>query len=154
MKNVKRWVCILLCGGGWACLYGLFLHLESDVEPGMFTNGQQSHWWTIVLLYWIADTALVLCFAWIVARPFGFRMPPGFPFFQFGGDLAVLVLLVHIAWLCTDRYLFASLKSVGLATSPRLFIFLGLAWAIVALMKYRQLTDIIRRLPQNAGNKA
>jgi hypothetical protein len=84
----------------------------------------------------------------IVARPFGLRMPPGFPFFQFGGDLAVLVLFGHIAWVCSDQYLFASLKSVGLAGSPRLFIFLGLAWAVVALMKYRQLADLVRRVPQ------
>ncbi len=152
MTKVKRWLYIILCGGGWACLYGLFLHLESNAEPALFANGQQDRWWLIVLLYWISDTALVLGFAWIVGRPFGFRMPPGFPFFQFGGDLAVLVLLVHMAWLCSDRYLFASLKSVGLEVSPRLFIFLGLLWAFVALMKYKQLAEIIRRLPQGSGS--
>ena len=148
MTKLKKWVNVFLCGGGWACLYGLFLHLELKVEPDMFAKGQQGHWWAIVLLYWLADTAVVLCFAWIVARPFGLRIPPGFPFFQFGCDLAVLVLLVHIAWLCSDRYLFASLQPIGLAASSRLFIFLGLAWAIVALMKYRQLADIVRRRPQ------
>ncbi len=148
MAKMNKWLWLLLCVGGWASLYGLFLHLESDMEPTMFANGQQGHWWTIVLSYWIADTAIVLTFARIVARPFGLRMPPGFLFFQFGSDLAVLVFLVHIAWLCSDRYLFASLKSVGLAISPRLFILLGLAWAVVALMKFRQLVDIVRRLPQ------
>jgi hypothetical protein len=148
MAKMKKWLYLFLCVAGWASLYGFFLHLESDVEPVMFANGQQGRWWMIVLLYWIADTVVLLCVARIVARPFGFRMPPGFPFFQFAADGAVLVLLVHIAWLCSDRYLFASLKSVGLASSPRLFIFLGLAWAVVALMKYRQLADLVRRVPQ------
>lgn len=148
MSKMKKWLYLLLCAAGWATLYGIFLHLESDVEPAMFANGQQGHWWIIVLVYWVADTALLLSFARIVARPFGLRMPAGFPFFQFGCDLAVLVFLVHIAWLCSDQYLFANLKSAGLATSPRLFILLGFAWAIVALMKYRQLADIVRRLPE------
>lgn len=101
-----------------------------------------------MFLYWVADTALVLSIARIVARPFGLRMPLGFPFFQFGGDVAVLVLLVHIAWACTDQYLFASLSAVGLGGLPQLFIFLGFAWTVVALMKYRQLAELVRRLPQ------
>jgi len=147
MTKVEKWVYTFLCAGAWACLYGLFLRLESKLEPALFARGEQTYWWDIVLLYWIVDTAVVLCFARIVARPFGFRMPPGFPFFQFATDVAVVVFLVHAAWFCTDRYLLESLAAAGLAILPRLFILLGLTWATFALLKYRQLADIVRRLP-------
>ena len=87
--NVRKWSYVVLCAAAWTFLYGLFLHLESSVEPSMFKNGQEAHWWIVVLLYWVSDTAIVLFFARLVARPFGFRMPERFPFFQFGGDVAV-----------------------------------------------------------------
>jgi len=148
MTNLKKWVGIFLCVAAWAWLYGFFLRLEKTVEPQMFANGHQGRWWVIVLLYWIADTVILLCLAWIVRRPFGFRMPHGFPFFQFAADGAVLVLLIHVSWLCTDHQLYSSLYSAGLESLPGVFICLSFAWGIVALMKYRQLTGILGRQAQ------
>jgi hypothetical protein len=148
MTKLKRWTGIIVCGAAWTWLYGFFLHLESNLEPQMFAKGQGRHWWGIVLLYWVVDTAVLLSLARFVARPFGFRMPPGFPFFQFAADGAVLVLLIHVSWLCTDHQLYPRLYSAGLAMLPWAFIYLGFAWGIVALMKYRQLVGILRRQPQ------
>jgi len=146
MANLRRWVSIVLCWLAWAGLYGLFLHLEKSLETTLFANGRQAQWWTIVFLYWITDTAIILCFAKTIARPFGFRQPLNFPFFQFASDLAVLVLLLHIAWTCTDKYLVVSLNSVGPAALGWIFLVLGIAWATVAFIKYRQLAGIVRRL--------
>jgi hypothetical protein len=145
MTKLKRWLLIFVCLGTWAWLYGLFLRLEKTVEPKLFATGHQGQWWALVLLYWIADTAVLLCFARIAARPFGFRMPSGFPFFQFAADASVLLLLVHVAWLCTDHHLYPGLYSAGLASLPSVFIYLALAWGVVALMKYKQLVGILNR---------
>lgn len=146
MTNLKRWSYVILLGAIWSLLYGSFLRLESGIEPGLFANNRQAYWWLIVLSYWLADTLVVLCFARTIARPFGLPMPPEFPFFQFGSDLAVLVLLVHIAWACTDRYLFPDLKSLGLATLPALFLSIATAWAIIGFLKYRQPVKLTRQL--------
>ncbi len=154
MGKLKKWLYIFLGGAAWVFLYRLFLHLESNVEPSMMANGLASHWWYTVLLYWISDTIVVVSLAYIVARPFGLRMPAQFPFFQFGGDLAVLVLIVHIAWLCTDHYLYAELTSVGLAALSQLFIFIGAIWAVVAFLRFRQLTKMVNRLPQDEDKEA
>jgi hypothetical protein len=150
MTKLKKWIGIFLCIAAWAWLYGFFLRLEANVEPQMFAKGQGGRWWGIVLLYWIADTAVLLCLAWIVRRPFGFRMPPGFPFFQFAADGTVLVLLIHLSWLCTDHHLYPSLYCAGLAILPRVFICLSFAWAIIMLMKYRQLVGILRLQAQES----
>lgn len=40
MAKMKKWLYLLLCVPGWAGLYRFFLHLESDVEPVIFANGQ------------------------------------------------------------------------------------------------------------------
>jgi hypothetical protein len=71
MPKLKKWIGIFVCVAAWAWLYGFFLRLEKTVEPQMFANGHQGRWWAIVLLYWIADTVILLCLAWIVRRPFG-----------------------------------------------------------------------------------
>lgn len=143
MTKQKKWLNIVVCVAAWYWLYGFFLHMESNVEPQMFARGQAARWWGIVLLYWIADTAVIICLAWIVRRPFGFRLPAGFPFFQYAADVFVVILLVHLAWLFTDHHLYPSLHSAGLAILPRVFIFLALAWGIVALIKCKQLIGIV-----------
>jgi hypothetical protein len=150
MTKLKKWTGIFLCAASWTWLYGYFLRLEANVEPQMFANGQGSHWWGIVLLYWIADTAIALCLAWLVRKPWGFRLPADFPFFQYAADVFVVMLLVHLAWLCTDHQLYPSLYSAGLASLPRVFIYLLFAWGIVMVMKYRQLVGILRLQAQGS----
>jgi hypothetical protein len=145
MTKLKKWIGIFLCIGSWAWLYGFFLRLERTVEPQMFANGHQGRWWAIVLLYWIADTAVLLCLAWLVRKPFGFRLPDGFPFFQYAADVFVVMLLGHLAWLCTDHQLYPSLYSAGLTSLPQVFIYLMFAYGVVMVIKYRQIAGILRR---------
>jgi hypothetical protein len=146
MTKTKRWMYVSLCIAGWAFVNWLYTRiLETHVEPRMFANGQESYWWTIVLMYWIIDTAIVICFARAFARPFGLRMPAQLPFFQFASDAAILMLLVHVAYTCVDAYLFPKLMSVGLETAPSVFIVLAFVWTAVGLSKYRQLVKIVDR---------
>lgn len=154
MTKIRQWTLAVLCWAGWGLLYGFFLHLESSVEPRLVSDGHISYWWGVVFLYWAADTLLVLSLAWIVARPFGLRLPPRYPFFQFGTDVAVLVLLVHTSWFCTDHYLFPHLAATGLAALPYVFVFLALIWGGLSLLKFRQLSAIVRRLPQESVQKS
>lgn len=144
MEKLKKWMGIFLCAASWAWLYGFFLRLEANVEPQMFAKGQGSHWWGIVLLYWIADTTIALCLAWLVRQPWGFRLPTRFPFFQYAADVLVVMLLVHLTWLCTDHHLYPSLDSAGLAKLPSVLTCLLFAYGIVMVVKYRQLAGILR----------
>lgn len=148
--SVKRWIGIVLLVGAWMYLNRQYAHLESNVEPAMFASGHQSRWWMILVLYWLADTAIFLCLGKIVARPFGLRMPSGFPYFQVGTDLAVFVFLMHLCFASTDRYVFAALVPVGLMILPQAFFLVLLAWFATALGRYRQLADIVRRLPSES----
>jgi hypothetical protein len=148
MTRIKMWSGIFACFAVWIGLYGFYLRLEKTLEPKLFSAGQPGKWWTIVLLYWIIDTCLFLCLAWFAKRPFGFRLPPNFPFFQYGTDVFVLMLLVHLAWLCTDNHIYSGLDSAGLTPLPWVFTYLAFGWAFVAVMKYRQLANIFRRIPQ------
>jgi hypothetical protein len=150
MTKLQKWIGIIGCGAAWTWMYGFFLRLETNVEPQLFAKGQGSHWWGIVLLYWIADTALLLCLAWIVRRPFGLRLPDGFPFFQYAADVVVIMLLAHLAWLCTDHQLYPSLYSAGLTKLPWVLACLLFAYGVVMVIKYRQLAAILRIQGQEA----
>lgn len=144
MTKTKQWMYVFLCTAGWALVNWLYSRqLERYVEPRMFANGQESYWWTIVLLYWIIDTAIVVCFARVFARPFGLRMPAQFPFFHFASDAAVLMLLVHVSYACVDAYLYPKLMSVGLKPAPYVFMILAFVWIAVARSKYRGLVKMV-----------
>jgi len=141
---------VSLCVVAWAVIYGVFLHAEATTEMQLFRSGNQRLWWIIVLIYWIVDSAVVLCFAYLVRRPFGYRMAPDFPFFQFGLDVVVLVFLVHLAWLCTDHFLSPALASVGLGVLPPFLIIIAFAWIAVSAIRYRSLS---RRLADSGPHQ-
>jgi hypothetical protein len=145
MLKVKKWVYILLLTASWALIYNRFLHLEASFEPGLFMSGHAKRWWIIVLAYWILDSGVLIALAYFLRRPFGLRMSPTFPFFHFGIDVTVLILLVHMAWLCTDDYLYPKLVSIGLETLWQLFIALSGIWIVLAFVRYRDLERRVNR---------
>jgi hypothetical protein len=153
MATIKRWAFGVICLGVWAASYGVFLRLEKYIEPAMFASGHPGRWWIIVLGYWVTDTVVWVCTAYALQRPFGLKVPEGYPFFQFASDLAIVVLLVHISWLCTDSSLSRPLDSVGLTNLPWVFLFLAVLWGATALLKFLELTRIVRRLPQEHGSE-
>lgn len=140
-ENLMRWLpraaYVALWAVSWSLVYRSFLRAEATIEPRLFGSGRHEDWWLVVLLYWVVDTVLVIGLAHSISKGFRRSNPERLPFWQYAIDVAVLVFLVHLAWVCTDRYLYFALDSVGLSKSSFFLCGLVLAWLGVLAVKYR-----------------
>jgi hypothetical protein len=123
----------------WGIINRLFSHAATSMEARLFHSGHAADWWVIVLLYWVADTAIVIGFARLMRQPFGFQMPPKFPFFLLASDLAVEMLLLHLTLLCFDTNFYPYIALTGLKFLPQLLFSLMILWFITGLIRYRKI---------------
>ena len=148
MSKVKRWLYIAILLGLWELIYNRVSHAAITLEPKLLSKGQAGRWWMIVGAYWILDTLVILAILHVFRKPFGLRLPVNFPFFQFAIDAAVLVLLVHVAWLCSDHYVFLALLSIGLGSLWEVFLVLASLWLVVAFVRYKAISKLVADCPK------
>jgi hypothetical protein len=139
MSKTMKALTVCVAFVGWTALYRVFIWAERELQPVLFAAGLKWRWWSLVLLFWIGDTVLVISCAYLIKRPFGMRVPSGFPFWQVAIDIGILVLLVHLVWLCGDPRLLLALDSVGLGYLSLFFIVLVGCWILISILRYRAL---------------
>jgi hypothetical protein len=143
MSKLYRWLYLLALLGLWELIYNRFSYAARTLEPMLINRGQGGRWWLIVGTYWILDTLVILTILWVYRKPFGLRIPTKFPFSQFAIDAAVLVFLVHLAWLCSDRYVYLTLSSIGLGSLWQMCLILAGLWLLVSFVRFRALAELV-----------
>jgi hypothetical protein len=142
MRKLAYMGWFFVMGAALGAIRGIFESLGDRVEPQLFATGHEVRWWGIVLTYWLIDTAAVLCFAWFVRWPIDTRPPSRISFLQPASDLAVLIFLLHLVWLATDKSLSEKLASIGLDGLSQFFLIIVIAWIAIGNVKYRRLRDV------------
>jgi hypothetical protein len=56
--------------------------------------------------------------------------------------------MVHVAWLCSDHYVFLVLLPIGLEYLGEVFIALASLWFVVALVRYKDLSKRFADCPK------
>ncbi len=110
--------------------------LQASTLTEITDNGVGVIWWTIVIAYFVIDVALVLAYIYIGKNPLGKPMPENFPFWYLGIDTAILVFLLHLAFICVDAPIYHHLQVIGLSLSYPLFLVCASLWALIAGMRY------------------
>src|SRR5947207_13552906 len=90
----------------WATSYGLLMHFfdvsQTKWQGQLLDSGLGLIWWLVELLYFVANTALLLVSIYFSREPFGMTLPRSYPFWYLASDAAMLVFLVHLTWLCAE----------------------------------------------------
>lgn len=121
------------------CLpYLVFSKVSERIEPTLLAQGRPNLWWTIVLLYWLIDVAIVVGLVALYRWPIFPRRVDRMSILVLTSEISVVVLFFHLALLAKDHILHSSLQSVGLGGLPQFFLVIMSVLMLFVFLKYEK----------------
>ena len=116
----------------------VFSKVGKSIEPTLLAQGRSNLWWTIVLLYWIIDAAIVIGLVFFYRWPIFPCRVDRISILVLASEISVVVLFFHLALLAKDHILRASLESIGLGGVPQFFLIIMSVLMLFVFLKYEK----------------